>query len=119
MDAGPVGSLCHPVLAFVCNHLPSAYLVEKKAYLRTLRLMVNYLCGYVYVINLGHVIQTESWILRALTFIFARSAKRGHRPREPQIRDLMVAADIPVPVSSPRSSLSSAGSAGSHVLIFC
>ena len=111
MDAGPVESLCHPVLAFV--YIPWAYLDEK------MHISANWnswwLILYVCMINLGHVIQTESWILRDLTFIFARTAKRGHRPREPQIRELMMAAEIPVPLASPRS-MSSAGSSGSMSL---
>ena len=114
MDASPVGGLCHPVLAFAYIHLPWAYLVERR---HNPEQWKSWWIIYADMWStLGNVIQTESWILRDLTFIFARSAKRGHRRREPQLRDLMVAADIPVPMASPRSSLSRAGSAGSHLL---
>ena len=51
--------------------------------------------------NLGAIIQTEAWILRSLVFIFSRAAKRGHRPREPQMIQLMIAAEVPVPDPSP------------------
>ncbi|CAL1158689.1 unnamed protein product, partial [Cladocopium goreaui] len=53
-----------------------------------------------------HVIKVESWILKRLIFLFARLAKRGHRPREEALRSLMGAANLPIP--EPR------GTSGSH-----
>lgn len=44
----------------------------------------------------------EAWILRKLVYQFNRVAKRGHRPREAGIRELMVIAGIDVPDISPR-----------------
>ena len=54
---------------------------------------------YKLPIGLGDVIRVEAWILRRLVFLFARVARRGHRPREHNIRLLMEAAGIPVPSS--------------------
>lgn len=45
----------------------------------------------------GHVVKLESWILKRLVFIFARAARRGHRPRQAGLRELMTIAGIPIP----------------------
>jgi hypothetical protein len=58
----------------------------------------------------GDVIKVEAWLLRDLAYIFARAARRGHRPREDEMLELMRAADIPIPeYVPPRRSTSSAG----------
>lgn len=46
--------------------------------------------------------QIEGWILRSLVYCASRAIKRGHRPKEPEIRQLMTLADIPIPLVSPR-----------------
>lgn len=50
----------------------------------------------------GRMVKAEAWILRKLVFLFNRTAKRGHRPREAGIRELMRIAGIDVPDVSPR-----------------
>ncbi|CAL1168530.1 unnamed protein product [Cladocopium goreaui] len=54
------------------------------------------------VADLGRVVRAEAWILRKLVYLFNRAAKRGHRPREAGIRELMQVAGIDVPDLSPR-----------------
>lgn len=49
------------------------------------------------------MIRIEAWIVRRLVYKFARIAKRGHRPRERNIRHLMEIAGIPVPERVPRN----------------
>ena len=50
----------------------------------------------------GGALQTEGWILRSLVYCASRAIKRGHRPKEVEIRELMELAEIPVPEPSPR-----------------
>ena len=50
--------------------------------------------------NQGKVVRVEAWIVRRLVYAFSRLAKRGHRPREANIRSLMERASIPVPPPS-------------------
>ena len=45
----------------------------------------------------------EAWILKGLISLFSRTANRGHRPREENLRRLMEMAEIPVPLLSPRT----------------
>lgn len=52
----------------------------------------------------GVAIRSEAHILKKLVGLFARVAKRGHRPREAGIRELMVVSGIDVPDRSLRSS---------------
>lgn len=51
----------------------------------------------------GAKVRGEAHIIKKLVFIFARAVKRGHRPREAGIRELMQIAGIEVPDLSPRS----------------
>lgn len=50
----------------------------------------------------GKEIMAEACVIRNLVFVFARAARRGHRPREPQMRELMTAAGITVPDATPQ-----------------
>ena len=58
--------------------------------------------GRLALIHLGDVAKIEAWILRDLIYIFSRAVKRGHKPREPELLELMRAADLPIP-SAPSS----------------
>ena len=50
----------------------------------------------------GQEVRIEAWIVRSLVYVASRAIKRGHRPKEPELRDLMSAVDIPIPTPSPR-----------------
>ena len=58
--------------------------------------------GGFLVADLGRMVRAEAWILRKMVFLFNRAAKRGHRPREAGIRELMQVAGIDIPDLSPR-----------------
>ena len=60
----------------------------------------------------GDAIKMEAWLLRDMVYFFSRAAKRGHRPREPEMQVLMRAADIPIPEYVSRRSSSSVGGHG-------
>ena len=45
----------------------------------------------------GDHVNAESWVLRNHVYLFSRATKRGHRPREQEFQQLMIAAGIPVP----------------------
>jgi|Cyp1metagenome_2_1107374.scaffolds.fasta_scaffold00077_9 hypothetical protein len=49
----------------------------------------------------GETVKIEAWIIKRLVYIFARLAKRGHRPRQESLRELMEIAGLPVPERSP------------------
>ena len=71
-------------------------------------------CAYV-SLSLGsedaHV-KAKARFLRKLVYLFARAARWGHRPREPEFRELMRAADLVVREMSASSSCDSLGSGG-------
>lgn len=59
---------------------------------------------------LGDQCKCEAWVLRDLIYAFARAARKGHRPREPEMIALMEAAGIPVPETPSRRSSASSSS---------
>ena len=52
-------------------------------------------------LGLGDVVRVEAWIIRDLVYCFSRVIKRGHRPREEELVQLMESCGIPVPEPSP------------------
>ena len=61
----------------------------------------------------------EAWILRRLVYIFARISKRGHRPREYNLRLLMEASGIPIPEARTSRHLVSLGHINYHKIRAC
>ena len=48
----------------------------------------------------GSVCNAHSWALRRLVSVFARTVRRPHVPREPAMRQLYLAAGVPLPEGS-------------------
>ncbi len=86
----------------VCASLGSLIICHAKLYhqeLKSIRLLYpNPNC-----FTSGARVRGEAHVIKKLVFIFARAVKRGHRPREAGIRELMQVAGIEVPDLSPRS----------------
>lgn len=82
---------------WLVSKYPTAIMIDLKWYHKS-----PHLFGYYGGLFWGRVVRAEAWILRKLVYLFNRTAKRGHRPREEGIRKLMEVAGIDIPDISPR-----------------